>query len=192
MHWFTVVALLIVAMPACAQSDAPLSAKEKLKLHAGETCTAGFAVEMAAYSGILHWMNVPTEWEQGGAAYGKRLASASAATGIRNLFAFTLDAALHEDPRYQRSGHGNVLRRSGHALREIFVTRTDRGGRRFATWRFGSAVGAAYLSNLWYPDRLRTVESGLEQGAATIGLDLLGNLASEFWPDIKRKLLRHR
>jgi hypothetical protein len=30
----------------------------------------------------------------------------------------------------------------------------------------------------------------MQQGAATIGLDLLGNIASEFWPDVKHKLFR--
>jgi hypothetical protein len=32
----------------------------------------------------------------------------------------------------------------------------------------------------------------MEQGAATIGLDLLGNIASEFWPDLKRIAFRRR
>jgi hypothetical protein len=32
----------------------------------------------------------------------------------------------------------------------------------------------------------------MEQGAATIGLDLLGNVASEFWPDVKHMVLRRR
>ena len=186
----TVVALLAMALPAGAQTFPPLSVKEKLKLHVKETASAGFVAEMAAYAGVLHWMDVPSEWGQGWPAYGKRVGSASGATAIRNVFAFALDSALGEDPRYQRSGHGNVLARTGHAFRETFVTRTDRGGRRFATWRFGSATAAAYLSNVWYPDRLNTLASGMEQGAATIGLDILGNLASEFWPDIKRKLFR--
>ncbi|MBI3407209.1 MAG: hypothetical protein HY040_02485, partial [Planctomycetes bacterium] len=52
--------------------------------------------------------------------------------------------------------------------------------------------GAACLSNVWYPDRLNTFSKGMEQGAATIGLDLLGNIASEFWPDVKHKLFRRR
>jgi hypothetical protein len=108
------------------------------------------------------------------------------------VFAFALDSALREDPRYRRAGHGNLFMRVGHAARETFVTRTDRGGTRFATWRFGSAVGAAYLSNVWYPDRLNTFASGLEQAAATIGLDVLGNIGAEFWPDVKHKLLRRR
>jgi hypothetical protein len=89
-------------------------------------------------------MDTPREWGQGGAAYGKRVASASGATAIRDVFAFALDASLREDPRYRRSGHGNFFARAGHAARETFVTRTDGGRVRFATWRFGSAVGAAW------------------------------------------------
>ena len=137
-------------------------------------------------------MDTPREWGQGGAAYGKRVASAAGATAIRNVFAFALDSTLREDPRYHRSGHGNFFVRIGHSARETFVTRTDGGRTRFASWRFGSAVGAACLSNVWYPDRLNTFSSGMEQGAATIGLDLLGNIASEFWPDLKHIVLRRR
>jgi hypothetical protein len=184
--------VLSVALRAEQPDPQPLSVRDKLKLHAVETASPGFVVEMAAYAGVLHWMDTPREWGQGASAYGHRVASAAGATAIRNVFAFSLDATLREDPRYRRSGSGNFLGRTGHAVRETFVTRTDRGGSRFATWRFGSAIGAAYLSNVWYPDRLNTAWSGIEQGAATIGLDLLGNIASEFWPDIKRKLFRRR
>jgi hypothetical protein len=172
--------------------DRPLSVTGKLRFHAKQTASPGFVVEMAAYAGVLHWMDTPREWGQGGAAYGKRVASAAGATAIRNVFAFALDSTLREDPRYRRSGHGKMFARMGHAARETFVTRTDGGRTRFATWRFGSAVGAAYLSNVWYPDRLNTFSSGLEQGAATIGLDLLGNVAIEFWPDVRRIVLRRR
>jgi hypothetical protein len=190
---FTSAFLLMGCMAWAGEpADQPLSVKAKLRFHAVETASPGFVVEMAAYAGVLHWMDTPREWGQGGAAYGKRVASAAGATAIRNVFAFALDSTLHEDPRYRRSGHGNFFVRIGHAARETFVTRTDGGRTRFATWRFGSAVGAACLSNVWYPDRLNTFSSGMEQGAATIGLDLLGNIASEFWPDLKRIAFRRR
>lgn len=188
------LAFLLIGCTAWAgePADQPLSVKDKLQFHAVETASPGFVIEMAAYAGVLHWMDTPREWGQGGAAYGKRVASAAGATAIRNVFAFALDSTLHEDPRYRRSGHGNFFVRIGHAARETFVTRTDGGHTRFATWRFGSALGAAYLSNVWYPDRLNTFSSGMEQGAATIGLDLLGNVASEFWPDVKHIVFRRR
>jgi hypothetical protein len=190
---FTSAFLLIGCMGWAGEpADRALSVKGKLRFHAEQTASPGFVVEMAAYAGVLHWMDTPREWGLGGAAYGKRVASAAGATAVRNVFAFALDSTLHEDPRYRRSGHGNFLTRMGHAARETFVTRTDGGRTRFATWRFGSAVGAAYLSNVWYPDRLNTFASGMEQGAATIGLDLLGNVASEFWPDVRHRVFRRR
>lgn len=184
--------LLVVCAAWAGPDDQPLSVKAKLRFHAEQTASPGFVVEMAAYAGVLHWMDTPREWGQGAGPYGKRVASAAGATAIRNVFAFALDSALGEDPRYRRSGRGNLFARIGHAARETVVTRTDAGRSRFATWRFGSAIGSAYLSNVWYPDRLNTLASGMEQGMATIGLDVLGNIASEFWPDLKHKVLRRR
>jgi len=185
---------LLLSCPGWAgePADQPLDVKAKLELHARETASPGFAAEMAVYAGVLHWMDTPLEWGQGASSYGKRVASAAGATAIRNMFAFGLDSALGEDPRYRRAGSGNVFLRIGHAARETVFTRTDRGGTRLSTWRFGSALGAACLSNVWYPDRLNTFSSGMEQAAATIGLDLLGNIGSEFWPDLKHKLSRRR
>jgi hypothetical protein len=184
--------LLLMAGSAWAGEAAvqPLTAKAKLRLHLQQTASPGFVSEMAVYAGVLQWMDTPREWGQDAASYGKRVASAAGATAIRNLFAFSLDSTLREDPRYRRAGHGGLFPRLGHAVRETVVTRTDSGRARPATWRFGSALGAAYLSNRWYPDRLNTWSSGLEQGAATVGLDLLGNIGSEFWPDVKHRLFR--
>ncbi len=170
--------------------DHPLDVRGKAGFHWRQTASMGFVVETAAYAGVLHWMRTPQEWGQNAPAYGKRVASAAGATGIRNLFAFALDSTLGEDPRYRRSGRGNPAARIGYAVRETLLTRSDSGRTRPASWRWGSAVGAACLSNVWYPDRLNTFGSGMEQAGATIGLDLLGNIASEFWPDIRR--LFHR
>jgi hypothetical protein len=33
---------------------------------------------------------------------------------------------------------------------------------------------------------------GVEQGSTQIAFDLLANLRSEFWPDVKNKLLRRK
>jgi hypothetical protein len=56
----------------------------------------------------------------------------------------------------------------------------------------GSAYGAAFISNEWYPDRVNTMALGLSQGSTQLAFDLLSNLGSEFWPDIKRKLLHRK
>jgi len=72
------------------------------------------------------------------------------------------------------------------------LTRTDSGAETLSTWRIGSAYGAAFLSNQWYPDRLNTARLGFIQGSVTLGFDLIGNLGSEFWPDFKGKVLRRK
>jgi hypothetical protein len=103
-----------------------------------------------------------------------------------------LDSALHEDPRYFRSAGGSFWHRTGHAFRGIILTHTDHGTETFSVWRFGSAYGAAYVSNQWYPGRLNTVSLGFAQGSLQLGFDLVRNLASEFGPDIKRTIFRRK
>jgi hypothetical protein len=170
----------------------PIGWEGKLRFHAvsayGPAALAGAAV----YDGFLQGINFPREWEQGGLGYGKRLGSTLAYSGVRNLLGFGLDSALHQDPRYYRSIERGTWRRTKHAFHETIFTHKDSGGETLATWRLGSAYGAAFISNEWYPDRVNTVAIGLSQGSTQLGFDLLSNLGSEFWPDIKRKLLHRK
>jgi hypothetical protein len=144
-----------------------------------------------AYAGLLQELNAPKEWGQGWGAYGRRVASTEAAGVIHGVLAFGLDTTLHQDPRYFHSDRKGLWRRMAHAARDTILTHTDTGGETFSTWRFGSAYGAAFISNLWYPDRLDTVRLGFVQGSLRLGFDLITNVANEFWPDIKKKLRRH-
>jgi hypothetical protein len=146
----------------------------------------------AAYAAVLQEADAPREWGQGATGYGKRFGSMVAWSGIHSALAFGLDSTLHQDPRYYRSRGSGFWRRSGHALRGTLLTRTDSGGETVSTWRIGSAYGSAVLSNLWYPARLNTVRLGFIQGSVTLGFDLAGNLGKEFWPDIRRKVLRKK
>jgi hypothetical protein len=143
-----------------------------------------------AYAGLLQELNAPKEWGQGWGAYGRRVASTEACGVIHGVLAFGLDTTLHQDPRYFHSERKGLWRRMAHAARDTVLTHTDTGGETFSTWRFGSAYGAAFISNLWYPDRLDTVRLGFVQGSLRVGFDLVTNLANEFWPDIKKKLRR--
>jgi len=149
-------------------------------------------VGFAAYAGILQVAGAPKEWGQGAAPYAKRFGSTVAWSGIHSALAFGLDTSLHQDPRYFRSSGTGFWRRTGHALRGTILTRTDSGGETLSTWRIGSAYGAAFLSNQWYPDRLNTTRLGFIQGSAELGFDFFANLGAEFWPDIKRKVFRKK
>jgi hypothetical protein len=178
-----------IPVPGFGQSPDALSVTGKLKYHAEIAFEPMSIAGDAAYAAILQADNAPLEWKQGGGAYGKRVASMVAWSGVRNTLGFGLDSTLHQDPRYFRSTGNGFWRRSAHALRGTMLTRTDSGGETLSTWRIGSAYGSAVISNFWYPDRLNTARLGFIQGSATLGFDLLGNLGKEFLPDIKRKVL---
>lgn len=185
---------LSVAIPIAgiAQTTDALDWKGKLRFHAKRTYDPLSIAGFAAYAGVLQGINSPEEWGQGGAAYGKRVASTVGWSGIHSALAFGLDSTLHQDPRYYRSGCTGFWRRTGHALRGTILTRTDAGGETLSTWRIGSAYGSAFLSNMWYPDRLNNARLGFIQGSIELGFDVAGNLGSEFWPDIKRKVFRRK
>ncbi|MGB9457609.1 MAG: hypothetical protein WCB12_16285 [Bryobacteraceae bacterium] len=185
---------LILAIPVVglAQPFMALSVSEKLNYQTQQSIGPLALLGEAAYAGILQGLDTPTEWGQSGSGYGKRFGSTMACSGIHSALAFGLDSTLHEDPRYFRSGGGGFWRRTGHAFRGTILTHTDKGVETVSVWRLGSAYGAAYLSNQWYPGRLNTVGLGFAEGSLQLGFDLARNLASEFGPDLKRKMLRRR
>jgi hypothetical protein len=183
---------IALAIPASgpAQPLTPMDVNDKLnyqlKLSVGPTAL----FEDAAYAGFLQIDDSPKEWGQGWAAYGRRYWSTAATSGIHSALAFGLDTSLREDPRYFRSVGGGFWSRAGHAVRGTVLTHTDHGTETLSIWRFGSAYGAAYISNQWYPGRLNTVGLGFADGSIRLGFDLVSNLASEFGPDLKRDMLR--
>jgi hypothetical protein len=182
--------VLVVPVWGLAQQAPAMSVNEKLGFHVNQAFSPRALAGDAAYAAILQDANAPTEWGQGWSAYGKRFASTAAASGIHSALAFALDSSLHEDPRYFRAANGGFWRRTGHAFRGVIFTRTDRGAETLSIWRLGSDYGAAYLSNQWYPGRLNTVGLGFAEGSLQLGFDLLSNLAAEFLPDLKGKILR--
>ena len=183
---------LPAAMGQSSAGDAPLSASAKLRFHVLSVLGPGGFLKTAAYAGVVHAMGVPREWRRGAAGYGMRLASAEGDTAIRHTLEFGLDTALHQDPRYFPAKSHGFFPRLGHALGATVIARTDAGRSTMAASRLASAVGAAYLSNQWYPDRLNTAGGGLSQAGIILGFDAAGNVLSEFWPDLKGLIHRKK
>jgi hypothetical protein len=192
MRIYCAVLLCVVPIAGTTQPIEPLDAMSKLNFHAQSVGSPLSLAESAAYAGILQGLDSPREWGQGAGAYGKRFASALGSSGIHGVLAFGLDSTLHQDPRYFRSRDTGFLQRTAHAFRGTILTRTDSGGETLSTWRLGSDYGAAFLSNQWYPARVNTFHLGLAQGSLHLGFDFVSNLGAEFWPDIKRKMLRRK
>jgi hypothetical protein len=167
----------------------PLSPKEKLVFYLDASFGPVGLVGSGLSAGINQWRDYPREWGQGAEGYGRRFASSLGQSAVKNSIRFVTATALHEDPRYFASDRRDFSHRVGHAIASVFVTRTDRGGRRFNAAGLAGTVGSEFISNQWYPRCIGTTNDALRGTAITLGLDAARNLAREFWPDV-RKLLR--
>jgi hypothetical protein len=172
----------------------PLSTREKFVLAAHDSVvdysSFTWAGILAAQAMVL---NSDPELGHGIAGYG-RYYWRTFTDGVSGTF-FTeaiVPAITHEDPRYYTMGQGGFFRRTGYAISRGFVTKTDSGGTSF---NFSEVVGnglEAGLSNAYYPPQ----ERGLSQTALNFGTQMesavLNHIFQEFWPDIRKKILRQK
>lgn len=167
-----------------------LTASERFRLYLRRTFGIGSIVDSAAGAGIRQWEDTPKEWKHGAEGYGDRIGTSYATHFIRETLEYGASAALREDNRYIRSGESGFWKRSKHALVYTFMARNDAGNEHFAYSRFGSAAGAAFISRIWQPHSNNSTGDGAVVFGITIGTDMGANMFHEFWPDIRRRVLR--
>lgn len=142
----------------------------------------------AAFSQVT---NSDPRYGPNGSAFGQRIGASAADIATENFFGdFLVASALQEDPRYVRRGEGyGFWYRFGYAISRAFVVRTAAGGSSFNWDNFlGSAMSAGF-SNLYYPPPSRTGGAMLIHFGTSIADNGFINLAPEFWPDFRRKVL---
>ena len=143
----------------------------------------------AAYDQLT---NTPSEWKQGAEGFGKRYASEFGVTAVRQTLAFGLEATLHQDPRYFPSGEKGFSKRLKSVIKQTFVARRDSGSYQFAYARFGSALGAGFISNIWQPKSTDTVGNAFSTFGVSIAGDGAYNFLQEFIPFFRPKELRNQ
>jgi hypothetical protein len=169
----------------------PLTVKEKWSLFARESLdpfNAASAVMGAAFS---QRGNQKPSYGNGAKAYSQRVGAAMADLSLQNFFsAAVLASALHQDPRYYRMGpRKGILTRAGYSITRLVVARQDSGGAAFnASGVFGMGLGIA-ASNLYYPPGSRNSAVMLSRIGTSFSGGVMGNLLSEFWPDIRTRVL---
>ena len=172
----------------------PLTVKEKWKLFAQETFDP-FAIGSALMgAGFSQSENEEPKYGGGAKAFAARAGAAIADYGSQNLFsAAILASLLHQDPRYFRKGpRFGVFYRAGYAVSRVVVTRKDSGGNTFnASGVFGMGLGIA-TSNLYYPSSSVGARLTVYRFGTSIMGGAIGNLMSEFWPDIRVRLFHRK
>jgi hypothetical protein len=191
------LALLMLLIPPrlSAQAAESLSVMEKASVHLRNAIGPLSILGAAAGAGIGQWRNSPIEWESGVEGYGARYASSYGYVLTQNAIAFSLDSALHIDPRYHASGKSEFWDRVKYALKKTAITDADDGGHTFNWSAIGGHLVAAQLSEGWHPDRTSSVGGGFARAGIGIGGTAVSNMLREFmlrefWPDIRRKF-RH-
>lgn len=170
----------------------PLSTRQKFKIAEQDTLDRGTFALSAAFAGLGQLTNASPSFGQGVAGYARYLGTSFGDFAIGNFMTEAIyPTLLHQDPRYFRLGTGSGVSRLGYAVKQIFWTHTDSGGKQFNFSEIGGNATAAAISSAYYPDN-RDAASAASKLCVQIGLDTTGNILKEFWPDIARKLSRKK
>jgi len=133
------------------------------------------------------------ELHQGAAGYGRYYWRAFADQASGSFFTEAIVPTLtHEHPRYYTLGYGGFFRRAGYALSRVVITRTDSGRNTFNISEIAGNGMEAGLANLYYPPQERSFHNTAVNWATQLEAAGLNNLIREFWPDIRRKVLRRK
>lgn len=174
-------------------SAPPLSPKGKFRLFYKSALDPAAFVLSGLVAGIGQAQDSFPAYGQGTTGFAKRYGAAFADQASSTFFSSYFYPVLFKaDPRYFRMGEGSVKHRFAHAVAQEFIAHTDGGGQTVNWSNSLGALTAGGISNAYYPSADRGF--GLTMGRAGIALvyGSLGGVGSEFWPDISRKLHRHK
>jgi hypothetical protein len=171
----------------------PLTLGQKFRLFVRSTYDPFEFASVGISAGANQANNDFPEYGQGAAGYAKRYGAGMADSTSAGFFGgFVYPVLLKQDPRYFRQGDGPTLRRFLHALGNEFVCRSDRGGREFNFSKILGVVTASGISNAYYPPGDRGLGATMNRAGVTMLSGSAGGLLDEFWPDIRRKVLRKK
>ena len=149
---------------------------------------AGAFISAAVGQGL----DSPHEWGEGIGGFAERYGSAFAGNFSRQTFAFVLESAFREDPRYFPSEDKSMKLRALNALKQVIICKDDNGASSFAYARVFSDFGAGQFVNIWQPRSTSSVGEGFKRSFIGLGADAAYNFMQEFIPFTRPISLRHR
>jgi hypothetical protein len=140
-------------------------------------------------AGIDQARGVPSQWNGGFAGYAERLASREGQFITANSLAFSMNAKLGYEVRYDQCNCKGLWPRARHAIARNFIT-YDRSelNLRPQLGLYLGAFGGGLLSSAWKPHPRNPFAEGGRAMLGQAGYGSLLNLFIEFASDINRKL----
>jgi hypothetical protein len=136
--------------------------------------------------------NQPEEWGQSWSGAGKRYLQREADVAISGTIEAGLGAIWGARADYIRSGRKGVKPRLAYALKTVFLAHHPDGHLEFAWARLAGNTLNNAIENTWLPPSATTWGQTTWRSASGFGTRALGNVWEEFWPDVRKRLLKRR
>jgi hypothetical protein len=160
---------------------APLNWKQKFSLAARSAFDPVVYIGVGFGAGIEQATNAYPRYGQGASGYRKRYAATFLDGRTSDFLTNAVFPALfHQDPRYYYRGSGPFKSRLMHAVGSVFATRSDAGRTVPNSSYLLGDMGAAALSNLYYPKANRGANLVFSNAAVGLAGRVGMNLFREF------------
>src|SRR5580700_708765 len=167
----------------------PLTSGDKFKVVGRSLIDPSEFVLIGFVAGLGQASDSNPTYGQGAQGYAKRYGTSYADNAVENFMASAvLPSLLHQDPRYYQLGHGSFVRRAGHALARVVITRTDSGKEQFNYSEvFGAGLAATISTYSYRPESERSFGNVASVWSTQIGWDVATYMIKEFWPGLRKK-----
>ncbi|HEX3878773.1 MAG TPA: hypothetical protein VHW24_17415 [Bryobacteraceae bacterium] len=156
----------------------------------GSVASPVVAARVLLSAGISHVNREPVSWGMGPRGYFERVGSHYLRTITAGGIHDGLAAALGHDTRYYRQPAKTGWQRTRHAFRRTFFTRDREGAEVLDISNLTSIYATPLIGSSWHPRHENLLMQGAHQGSIRLSMEMATNLAREFGPDVKRRLLR--
>lgn len=176
------------------QNAEPLTKGQKFHLFTKSAFDPFNFASAGFQAGLGQAQNEFPGYGQGAAGYGKRYGASFADQVSSNFFSnYFYPVLFKEDPRYFRLGEGSIKHRIVWSMKQEFLSRSDSSRKMVFNWsNVLGAFSAGGLSNAYYPSTDRGFGLTISRSTIALAYGSVGGLVDEFWPDIHRKLRKHK
>lgn len=165
--------------------DKPLTPADKGWLAARNVVDPFNIITILGEAGISVASNPNSAYGPGMAGYGRYVGVSFTQDMTGEFFnTFLIPSIAHQDPHYHRMEHASVSRRVMHTFLQVVWTQGDNGkGMPNYANIFGFAIDDE-ISNLYVPGRVTNAPATAERYGTAFATAPIGNLVSEFLPDV--------
>lgn len=187
------ILFVVPAFGLTNRQNAPaLTSTQKLSLAARQVFDPFVWISTGIQTGISQAHNEFPQYGQGAAGYTRRYGAAMLDAVHSGFASSAFCVLLKEDPRYFRLGQGPIKHRIFYSLSQQFSAKSDNGKRQFNWANVLGTFASGAISNAYYPAPNRGFALTMNRSGVSLAWGFTGELAEEFWPDIKRKLFARR